>query len=102
MLATRVDADTRLAALDYREWSQTFPMIVRALTKLATPKLALDGVVCALDERGVPSFEKLRAAVAKGFVSSAVMICWDLLWEGEEDLRTLPLAERRARLAKLL
>ena len=102
MLATRVDADTRLTALDYREWSQTFPMIVRALTKLAPTKLALDGVVCALDDRGVPSFEKLRASVAKGFVSNAVMICWDLLWEGDEDLRTLPLAARRARLAKLL
>ena len=102
MLATRVAADTRLGALDYREWSQTFPMIVRALTKLAAEKLAIDGVVCALDDRGVPSFEKLRASVAKGFVSNAVMICWDLLWEGEEDLRALPLAERRARLAKLL
>ena len=75
MLATRVDADTRLAALDYREWAKTFPRIASALTRLAPQKLALDGVVCALDDRGVPSFDKLRESVAKGFVTSAVMIC---------------------------
>ena len=39
------------------------------------------------DDRGVPAFDKLRDSVSKGFVTSAVMICWDLLWEGEEDLR---------------
>jgi DNA ligase D-like protein (predicted polymerase) len=102
MLATRVAADCRLSALDYREWSQTFPRVASALTKLAPQRLAIDGVVCALDDRGVPSFDKLRDAVAKGFVLSAVMICWDLLWEGDDDLRVLPLHERRARLATLL
>ena len=56
-----------------------------------------------LDERGVPSFDKLREAVAAGkAVTDAVVICWDLLWEGEEDLRTSPLAERRRRLTALL
>jgi DNA ligase D-like protein (predicted polymerase) len=35
-------------------------------------------------------------------VNSAVLICWDLLWQGDDDLRTRPLAERRARLAALL
>jgi bifunctional non-homologous end joining protein LigD len=31
-----------------------------------------------------------------------VLVCWDLLWEGGDDLRARPLAERRARLAALL
>ena len=33
---------------------------------------------------------------------SAALICWDLMWLDEEDLRALPLRERRARLATLL
>jgi len=102
VLATRVGSDVRIAALDFREWTKTFPGIARALDKLAPARLALDGVVCALDERGVPSFEALRAAVGKGVVASAVLIAWDLLWEGDDDLRTRPLAERRARLAQIL
>ncbi|HTR52130.1 MAG TPA: non-homologous end-joining DNA ligase, partial [Kofleriaceae bacterium] len=101
VLATRVGDDVRLAALDFREWTKTFPGIARALGKLAPARLALDGVVCVL-EGGVPSFDALRAAVGKGVVASAVLIAWDLLWDGDDDLRARPLAERRARLAKLL
>ena len=103
MLATRVAADVRLAALDFRDWTRTFPNLTRALGKLAVSRLALDGVVCMFDERGAPSFERLRAAVGEGAaVTDAVLIVWDLLWEGDEDLRTRPLAERRTRLATLL
>jgi bifunctional non-homologous end joining protein LigD len=103
VLATRVGDDVRIAALDFRDWTQTFPGAARALAKLAAQKLAIDGVVCVLDERGVPSFDKLREAVAAGAaVTDAVVICWDLLWDGEEDLRQQPLAERRKRLTALL
>jgi len=103
MLATRSGTETRLAAMDFRDWTATFPQIAMALGKLAATKLAIDGVVCVLDDRGAPSFEHLRAAVAKTtHVTSAVLICWDLLWDGDDDLRGLPLAERRARLTRLL
>lgn len=102
VLATRVESHVRLAALDFREWGATFAPITRALTKLAARQLTIDGVVCVLDERGAPSFERLRAAVAAGTVGNAVLICWDLLWLDEDDLRGRPLVERRHRLAALL
>jgi len=102
VLATRVGRQTRLAALDYREWTKAFPQLSLALTKLASDRVALDGVICILDARGVPSFDQLRASVEKGAVASAVLICWDLLWDGDDDLRGRPLGERRTRLAKLL
>ncbi|HUJ60138.1 MAG TPA: hypothetical protein VLX92_16645, partial [Kofleriaceae bacterium] len=102
VLATRVGDDVRLAAADFREWTHTFPAIARALGKLAAPRLAIDGVVCVLDGRGVPSFDRLRDAVARGPVGGAVLICWDLLHHGDDDLRSHPLAERRRRLAALL
>jgi DNA ligase D-like protein (predicted polymerase) len=103
VLATRVGDDVRIAATDFRDWTQTFPGAARALAKLAAEKVAIDGVVCVLDARGAPSFEQLRAAVAKGAaVTNAVLIAWDLLWEGDEDLRTRPLGERRKRLEQLL
>ncbi|HEY0250425.1 MAG TPA: non-homologous end-joining DNA ligase [Kofleriaceae bacterium] len=102
VLATKSGTEMRLAAMDYRDWTITFPQITASLGKLVGDKIAIDGVVCVLDARGAPSFESLRAAVAKtNHVTSAVLICWDLLW-CDEDLRTLPLAERRTRLAALL
>ncbi len=102
VLATRVGRQTRLAALDFREWTHAFPQLALALTKLASERVAIDGVICAMDVRGVPSFEQLRGAVNKGAVAGAVLICWDLLWDGDDDLRARPLAERRARLGTLL
>ena len=103
VLATRVGDDIRIAALDFRDWTQTFPGATRALAKLAVTKLAIDGVICVFDPRGAPSFEQLRTAVARGdAITDAVLICWDLLWHGDEDLRTLPLAQRRERLELLL
>jgi bifunctional non-homologous end joining protein LigD len=103
LLATRAGGAIRLAAADTRDWTRTFTTITRALDKLAAKRVAIDGVACVLDERGVPTFERLRAAVARGAaVSDAVLMCWDLLWLDDEDLRARPLAERRRRLSALL
>src|SRR3954463_15149431 len=81
MLATRVGDTVRLAALDFRDWTHIFPGAVRAMSRLASDRFAIDGVVCALGAGGVPSFERLRAAVAAGkAVTYAVLICWDLMY----------------------
>ncbi|HEV7555083.1 MAG TPA: hypothetical protein VGO00_06515 [Kofleriaceae bacterium] len=103
VLATRDGDSVRLAAADYREWTQTFPSCARGLAKLPARSCAIDGVVCVMDARGAPSFDRLRSEVAAGkSVPSAVLIAWDLLWLDDEDLRALPLAERRRRLGALL
>jgi bifunctional non-homologous end joining protein LigD len=102
VLATRVGDDVRLASADFRDWTQVFPAVTRAIGKLAPSRVAIDGVICALDQRGIPSFDALRAAVAQGVATSIVLVVWDVLWEGDDDLRDRPLRERRARLAKLL
>lgn len=103
VLATRVGEQVRLAAIDYRDWTQMFPSAARALAKLPSKSVAIDGVVCVLDERGTPSFGGLREKVALGVAcTAAVLIAWDLMWLDDEDLRALPLAKRRERLAKLL
>nr|HEX4313039.1 non-homologous end-joining DNA ligase [Kofleriaceae bacterium] len=103
VLATRDGADVRLAAADLRDWTATFPPLARALGSLACTSLAIDGVVCALDARGVPRFAELRARVAAGVaVGDAILACWDLLWLDGADLRARPLSERRTKLAALL
>lgn len=102
VLATRFGDAVRLAGADFRDWTVLFPAAARALARLPARSLALDGVVCVFDERGAPSFEALRTQIASGAVASAVFVCWDVMWIDDEDLRTLPLRERRARLERLL
>jgi len=103
VLATRMGTQVRLAAIDYRDWTQTFPAAAAALGKLGSSSIAIDGMICVFDEHGRPSFDSLRAKVQAGSaVMSAALICWDLMWLDDEDLRALPLRERRDRLAALL
>lgn len=87
-----------------------FPDIVAALTALARRLKApvlLDGEIVALDEAGKPGgFQRLQrrgwTPARRGAMPTVALFAFDLLREGEEDLRSVPLVERRARLDRLL
>ena len=92
-----------------------FPEIARALRLLSTQlnrAIVLDGEIVALDAQGRPaSFTALQSRMhltgasdidARVGTVPTALIVFDLLREGVEDLRPLPLAARRARLEHLL
>jgi bifunctional non-homologous end joining protein LigD len=92
------------------EKTAQFPEIVDALqawARLDRPIL-IDGEIVALDEHGEPSgFQNLQGRIhlrqAPQVASkSLAFIAFDLLRDGNEDLRPLPLRERRMRLEALL
>ncbi len=62
----------------------------------------IDGEICALDEQGAPDFAALQAALSEGTTDDLVYFAFDLLFEGDEDLRELPLTERKSRLETLI
>ena len=78
------------------DWSTRFPEIVAAGAKLKDG--ILDGEVVALDKTGAPDFAALQAAISDGKTGDLVFFVFDMLFQGREDLRPLPLAERKARL----
>ena len=93
------------------EKTTQFPSIVRALEpvrKTMTAPLLIDAELVALDEQGRPAgFQRLQgrihlrserdvALVDKS--QPVALIAFDLLRDGDEDVRGLPLVERRARL----
>ncbi len=95
--------------------SAQFPEVVRALRELSAQvdvPLVLDGEIVALDGQGRPaSFSALQprmhltgaAAIStRSATTPTALVAFDLLREGKEDLRPLPLADRRARLEHLL
>jgi bifunctional non-homologous end joining protein LigD len=82
------------------DWSERFSAI--ALEAAALPDCLIDGEIVALDGRGLPSFSALQAALSAEKSEQLVFFAFDLLFEGKEDLRTLPLRERKARLENLL
>ncbi len=82
------------------DWSGKFPAIVAAGAGL--PDGILDGEVVALDHTGAPDFAALQAAISDGKTDDLVYFVFDLIFAGAEDLRGLPLAERKARLKQWL
>lgn len=102
VLATRSAEEVRVAGADFRDWSTSFPWVTRALERLGAESFAIDGVIAVVVPGAAPSFDDLRASVAEGRGQGAVLLAWDLMWLDGVDLRERPLAERRARLVKLL
>lgn len=62
----------------------------------------IDGEIVALDPHGAPNFSTLQAAISDGKTGALIFFAFDLLFADGEDLRPLPLGERKARLKKLL
>ncbi len=82
------------------DWTQKFAAIAR--DGAALPDGILDGEVCALDDNGSPSFAGLQAALSDGKTDNLIFFAFDLLATDGEDLRPLPLADRKARLEALI
>ncbi|MGO9945775.1 MAG: DNA ligase D [Steroidobacteraceae bacterium] len=82
------------------DWTERFKAIAQDAKIL--PDCLIDGEVVALDERQLPNFAALQTALSEEKSDDLIFFAFDLLFAGREDLRALPLAMRKARLAKML
>ena len=96
------------------EKTSQFPSIVSALAAFGAAvgePLVVDGEIVALDAKGRPvGFQRLQSRIHLSDAKDVeridreqpvAFIAFDLLREGKDDLRGLPLVERRARLERL-
>ncbi|MBY5694453.1 DNA ligase D [Rhizobium leguminosarum] len=95
-----LDGEATLKTRKGLDWTAKYPDIAEAASAL--PDAIIDGEICALDDSGAPDFAALQAALSEGKTSELVYFAFDLLYEGGEDLRSLPLVKRKARLQSLL
>jgi len=82
------------------DWTDKFAATAKAAAKL--PDCIIDGEVCALDHNGAPDFAALQAALSDGKSEALIFFAFDFLFADGEDLRPLPLLERKNRLEALL
>ncbi len=82
------------------DWTQRFRTLADVCGEL--PDGIVDGEIVALSADGTPDFAALQAALEEGKTDQLVFFAFDLLFEGNEDLRALPLRARKERLADLL
>jgi bifunctional non-homologous end joining protein LigD len=81
------------------DWTDKFSEIAKAAGAL--PDVLIDGEIVALDRNGAPEFSALQAALSDGKTDDLIFFAFDLLFAKGEDLRALPLGERKARLKQL-
>lgn len=99
--AAEGDARVTLITRGGHDWTDRFPELAAALAAaLPDTDAVLDGEVTVLDASGRPSFSHLQGQ--RGAGTGLTYFVFDLLSEGGEDLRPLPLAERSERLRSLL
>jgi bifunctional non-homologous end joining protein LigD len=81
------------------DWADRFPAIVDAASRIKAQSFLIDGEAVINRDDGMPDFHALRSRRGG---QEAVLFAFDLLEHDGNDLRDLPLIERKQQLAKLL
>lgn len=108
-LVYRDGEDVALISRGARPMTRYFPEVLPAFRLLGPSRLVLDGELIVIGKGGLDFGalqQRIHPAESRVRMLSAATPAWyvafDLIAEGDEDLRALPLADRRKRLEKLL
>lgn len=94
--------DVKLLTRNNNDWTKKFQIIADELSSLSLTNVMLDGEIVTVDEQGEMSFSNLQQALSGNTGYVLHYYVFDLLFENGEDIRALPLIERKKRLQKLL
>lgn len=83
------------------DWTDRYPGIIRAATKLSCKSAMLDGEVIVQDKRGASDFEALQLGLRRRG-ATLIFYAFDLLHLNGRDCRNEPLSERRRKLKKMI
>jgi bifunctional non-homologous end joining protein LigD len=100
-IACRWAGEARWCASSPRgyDWTERYPAIAGTAAMLRARSFTLDGQAVVSGEDGIAIFDRLHR---RQKVTDAMLYAFDLLELNGEDLRSLGLTDRKARLAKLL
>ena len=83
------------------DWTQKYPAIAKTIAGLSAQDAYLDGELCGVMPDGRTAFNLIQNATDTG-QESLVFFVFDLLFLDGEDIRDLPLVDRKARLEAVL
>lgn len=102
-LLTRIESSSiRLYTRNGNDWTAHLPALAAALAKMRLPNGWYDGEIVALNERGIPDFQRLQNAFDQSNTTDIVYYLFDLPYCNGYDLRQVSLQSRRAMLQSLL
>lgn len=102
-ILARIDGeDVRLFTRNGHDWSEKMPHQVQALRALKLGSAWLDGEVVVAGENGMADFQALQNAFDTAHDEHIVYYLFDLPFLGGQDLRQVPLQDRRETLRQLI
>ena len=99
LMVRRDGARVRCFTRRGHDWADRFPAIVAAALRIKAASFLIDGEAVIARDDGTSDFRALRSR-SRGH--EAVLFAFDLLEHDGDDLRALPLIERKRRLARLI
>lgn len=102
-LMTRIDgADIKLFTRNGHNWTSKLVPLQKAIAKTKLPAGWYDGEIVVLNAMGIPDFGALQQSFDAAKTHDVVLYLFDVPYFDGNDLRAIPLHERRALLARLL
>jgi bifunctional non-homologous end joining protein LigD len=101
-LALKGGPDVQLLSRNRLDLTRRFPEVAEALAELPVGSAVLDGEIVALESGGLSSFQLLQASEASAKRPPIHFYAFDLPFLEGEDLRSLPLLDRKKRLEAML
>ncbi|MEO8523613.1 MAG: DNA ligase D [Caldimonas sp.] len=102
-LLARIDGDdVRLVTRKGNDWTSRMKSLAAAVRSLGIGSGWLDGEIVVAGANGAPDFNALQNAFDAARTETIQYYVFDLPFHGGQDLRNVPLTERRALLATLL
>src|SRR6266446_4949628 len=99
VIARKDDKRVRLYSRPGNDLTHRFPLIVETLARLRSRSCIIDGEAVACDDKGMPSFDRIRY---RRHDASVFLYAFDLIEFNGDDLRREPLDTRKATLASVL
>jgi bifunctional non-homologous end joining protein LigD len=102
MLARVENGKTQFITRNDINWTHRFPELAHAIRAFSPSDTVFDGEIVSLSNAGISSFSALQEALSGEKTGDLVYYAVDLLFHEGQDLRQLPLEERKKRLAEVL
>ena len=95
LMVRRDGARVRCFTRNGHDWADRFPAIVEAALRIQASSFMLDGEAVVVSDDGRPDFHALRT---RRTGHAVVLYAFDLIEQDGDELRKLPLIERKWRL----
>lgn len=95
------NSDVKVFTRNGHEWTKRFKKVANDAFHISASSAIIDGEITVPSPDGTTDFSVLQNEL-KGKSTRIVMVAFDLLYLNGQDLRKLPLTERKAHLKKLI